>query len=349
MINKINTGKLKDILIIFCLFMITLFLLLKILPYFVPVWNIVLNALIPFILALAITYVLEPVVEFLEKKVGLKRGPAFLIVYITIMGISVLIVLAMVPEIIKQFNSMIKFVINNQDTIRRVVYKYTEHYKIDVREIIGKIREWIFIYFFNVVNSGISVIKAFFSIVFTTPIFLFLLMKDYSTIKVKIKQKIFISNKWDLLRILRKIDVVLGKYVKGKVIDCFTVGVLVYVIFLILGLKFALLFSVIIALTNLIPYIGPVIGAVPVCLFALLQSLPVFVGVLITIMLIQILESVFLMPYITSKTVDVHEITTLLALLIGGSLFGIIGALLAIPVYLVIRVIYEYYKEKSRG
>ena len=105
--------------------------------------------------------------------------------------------------------------------------------------------------------------------------------------------------------------------------------------------------ELLIAVTNLIPYVGPVIGGVPACLFALLQSLPVFIGVLLAIVFIQILESVFLVPYITSKTVDIHEITTLLVLLIGGSLFGIIGALIAIPVYLVIRVVYEYYRYKK--
>ena len=146
---------------------------------------------------------------------------------------------------------------------------------------------------------------------------------------------------------MRNIDIVLGKYVKGKLIDCFVVGILVYIIFIILGLKFALLFSVIIAVTNLIPYVGPVIGGVPACLFALLQSFPVFIGVLLAIVFIQILESVFLVPYITSKTVDIHDITTLLVLLVGGSLFGIIGALIAIPVYLVIRVVYEYYRYKK--
>ena len=210
-----------------------------------------------------------------------------------------------------------------------------------------KLKEWFFRYIFSLLNSGISLIKAFFSIVFMTPIFLFLLMKDYRSLKMKLKLRILEADRRDIIIIMRNIDVVLGKYVKGKLIDCFLVGTLVYIIFSILGLKFALLFSFIIGVTNLIPYVGPVIGAIPACLFALLQSFNIFIGVLIAIVFIQTLESVFLVPYITSKTVEIHEITTLLVLLIGGSLFGIIGALLAIPVYLVIKVIYEYYKNNK--
>ena len=166
---------------------------------------------------------------------------------------------------------------------------------------------------------------------------------------MKLKLRILEADRRDIIVIMRNIDVVLGKYVKGKLIDCFVVGTLVYIIFSVLGLKFALLFSFIIGLTNLIPYVGPVIGAIPACLFALLQSFNIFIGVLIAVVFIQTLESVFLVPYITSKTVEIHELTTLLALLIGGSLFGIIGALTAIPVYLVIKVIYEYYKNNKSG
>ncbi len=340
-------NKIKDKLVVSCLFLVSLFLLIKILPYFVPFLNVVLNALIPFILAFIITYVLEPFVNFLEKKLNLKRSVSFLLVYIVVLLLFILMILAIVPEIIKQFNSMINFIISHQTQIQKTLSKYVEHYNINMGETIDKLKVWFFKYIFNMLNSGISLVKATFSIIFMTPIFLFLLMKDYRSIKKGIKKKIFISNKRDLLIVMRNIDVVLGKYVKGKLIDCFVVGILVYIIFIILGLKFALLFSVIIAVTNLIPYVGPVIGGVPACLFALLQSFPVFIGVLLAIVFIQILESVFLVPYITSKTVDIHEITTLLVLLVGGSLFGIIGALIAIPVYLVIRVVYEYYRYKK--
>ena len=341
--------KAKDRLITLVLSLVCLFLIIKILPYFVPFLNVVLSALIPFILAFVITYVLEPAVEFLEKKLNFKRISAFMIVYFLVMIFFIAMILAILPEVVSQFNSMINFIINHQGEIQQTASKYIEHSQIDISEVINKLKEWFFAYVISLLNSGISLIKAFFSIVFMTPIFLFLLMKDYRSLKVKLKLRILEADRRDIIVIIHNIDVVLGKYVKGKLIDCFLVGTLVYIIFSILGLKFALLFSVIIGITNLIPYVGPVIGAIPACLFALLQSFNIFIGVLITIVFIQTLESVFLVPYITSKTVDIHEITTLLALLIGGSLFGIIGALIAIPVYLVIKVIYEYYKNNKSG
>lgn len=341
--------KAKDRLITLVLSLVCLFLIIKILPYFVPFLNVVLSALIPFILAFVITYVLEPAVEFLEKKLNFKRISAFMIVYFLVMIFFIAMILAILPEVVSQFNSMINFIINHQGEIQQTASKYIEHSQIDISEVINKLKEWFFAYVISLLNSGISLIKAFFSIVFMTPIFLFLLMKDYRSLKVKLKLRILEADRRDIIVIIHNIDVVLGKYVKGKLIDCFLVGTLVYIIFSILGLKFALLFSVIIGITNLIPYVGPVIGAIPACLFALLQSFNIFIGVLITIVFIQTLESVFLVPYITSKTVNIHEITTLLALLIGGSLFGIIGALIAIPVYLVIKVIYEYYKNNKSG
>ena len=342
-----NIEKTKDKLVTLVLCLVCLFLITKVLPYFVPFLNVILSALIPFILAFVITYVLEPAVEFLEKKLNFKRMSAFMIVYFVVMFVFIAMVLALIPEVVNQFNSMISFIINHQGEIQLKVSKYIEHSHINISEIVYKLKEWFFRYIFSLLNSGISLIKAFFSIVFMTPIFLFLLMKDYRSLKMKLKLRILEADRRDIIIIMRNIDVVLGKYVKGKLIDCFLVGTLVYIIFSILGLKFALLFSFIIGLTNLIPYVGPVIGAIPACLFALLQSFNIFIGVLIAVVFIQTLESVFLVPYITSKTVEIHEITTLLVLLIGGSLFGIIGALLAIPVYLVIKVIYEYYKNNK--
>ena len=342
-----NIEKTKDKLVTLVLCLVFLFLITKVLPYFVPFLNVILSALIPFILAFVITYVLEPAVEFLEKKLNFKRMSAFMIVYFVVMFVFIAMVLALIPEVVNQFNSMISFIINHQGEIQLKVSKYIEHSHINISEIVYKLKEWFFRYIFSLLNSGISLIKAFFSIVFMTPIFLFLLMKDYRSLKMKLKLRILEADRRDIIIIMRNIDVVLGKYVKGKLIDCFLVGTLVYIIFSILGLKFALLFSLIIGLTNLVPYVGPVIGAIPACLFALLQSFNIFIGVLIAIVFIQTLESVFLVPYITSKTVEIHEITTLLVLLIGGSLFGIIGALLAIPVYLVIKVIYEYYKNNK--
>ena len=342
-----NIEKTKDKLVTLVLCLVCLFLITKVLPYFVPFLNVILSALIPFILAFVITYVLEPAVEFLEKKLNFKRMSAFMIVYFVVMFVFIAMVLALIPEVVNQFNSMISFIINHQGEIQLKVSKYIEHSHINISEIVYKLKEWFFRYIFSRLNSGISLIKAFFSIVFMTPIFLFLLMKDYRSLKMKLKLRILEADRRDTIIIMRNIDVVLGKYVKGKLIDCFLVGTLVYIIFSILGLKFALLFLFIIGVTNLIPYVGPVIGAIPACLFALLQSFNIFIGVLIAIVFIQTLESVFLVPYITSKTVEIHEITTLLVLLIGGSLFGIIGALLAIPVYLVIKVIYEYYKNNK--
>jgi predicted PurR-regulated permease PerM len=297
-----NIEKTKDKLVTLVLCLVCLFLITKVLPYFVPFLNVILSALIPFILAFVITYVLEPAVEFLEKKLNFKRMSAFMIVYFVVMFVFIAMVLALIPEVVNQFNSMISFIINHQGEIQLKVSKYIEHSHINISEIVYKLKEWFFRYIFSLLNSGISLIKAFFSIVFMTPIFLFLLMKDYRSLKMKLKLRILEADRRDIIIIMRNIDVVLGKYVKGKLIDCFLVGTLVYIIFSILGLKFALLFSFIIGVTNLIPYVGPVIGAIPACLFALLQSFNIFIGVLIAIVFIQTLESVFLVPYITSKT-----------------------------------------------
>ena len=171
-----NIEKTKDKLITLVLCLVCLFLITRVLPYFVPFLNVILSALIPFILAFVITYVLEPAVEFLEKKLNFKRMSAFMIVYFVVMFVFIAMVLALIPEVVNQFNSMISFIINHQGEIQLKVSKYIEHSHINISEIVYKLKEWFFRYIFSLLNSGISLIKAFFSIVFMTPIFLFLLL-----------------------------------------------------------------------------------------------------------------------------------------------------------------------------
>ena len=132
--------KIKDKLIVFCLFLTALFLLIKIMPHFVPFLNVVLSALIPFILAFVITYVLEPFVNFFEKKLNLKRNISFLLVYLIVLLLFILMILSIVPEVIKQFNSMINFIINNQGEIQTILSKYVNHYKLNMGELINKIK-----------------------------------------------------------------------------------------------------------------------------------------------------------------------------------------------------------------
>jgi predicted PurR-regulated permease PerM len=108
---------------------------------------------------------------------------------------------------------------------------------------------------------------------------------------------------------------------------------------LILGVAFPLVLAIIVGITNLIPYIGPIIGAVPALLVALLEQPLLALKVLILIIVVQQVESQLITPYVIGRSVRMHPLAIILALLLAGKLFGIVGLILAIPTVIVLRIL----------
>ena len=140
-----------------------------------------------------------------------------------------------------------------------------------------------------------------------------------------------------------KIIDVLSKYLKSKGIEVFYLTLISFFMFRMIDLKYALLFSILIGLSNIIPYFGPIIGGIPVCVYAVFQSIPMLLWTIFILIALQIIDGFILMPYITKKTVKINELTTIVLVFLGGSVFGILGVLLAVPIYLVGKVVYQHY------
>ena len=115
-------------------------------------------------------------------------------------------------------------------------------------------------------------------------------------------------------------------------------------------MEYSSLFSIIIGAGNVIPFIGPFIGLIPAILYASTKSFKLVVMIIVFITILQTIEANIIKPWLTSKSVDIHPITTLLVVLIGGALFGIGGAFLAIPVYIVLKLgVIFYFEEQGKN
>ena len=100
--------------------------------------------------------------------------------------------------------------------------------------------------------------------------------------------------------------------------------------------------SILLGLTNIIPYFGPIIGAIPAVIIAYASSPSLAIYVVITIFAVQVIESNFLSPYIMGKNIKIHPIAIIFALLLGGELFGVLGMILAVPVLAILKVIFKH-------
>ena len=150
------------------------------------------------------------------------------------------------------------------------------------------------------------------------------------------------------LRLIAKIQAKMGMWVVGQFILSVFIFALTYIGLTILGVDYALVLALIAGLLEVVPYIGPFVSAIPAVFFALIQSPPLVIGVILLYIIIQKTEGDVLVPKIMEKTIGTSPLVVLLALLIGFKLAGILGILLAVPLAGAITVIIqEFFPSKA--
>ena len=138
----------------------------------------------------------------------------------------------------------------------------------------------------------------------------------------------------------------LRKFVQGTL----TLSTLVFLVsslgFAISGLKSSLIFGLFCGIANIIPYVGPYIGAAPAVIVGFTQSPAVGIGVLITVILVQVIEGNILNPIVMSKTMKLHPVSIIIGLLIFGHFWGIAGMILATPIIATGKIVFQYFDKK---
>lgn len=139
-------------------------------------------------------------------------------------------------------------------------------------------------------------------------------------------------------------DISLGNYIRGQLIVCLFVSITSLLLFRFLNIEYALLLAIVMGITNIIPYFGPILGAIPVTLVTYTTSgeIKLVIFVIIGIFVMQIIEGNLISPYIVGKSVRIHPVAIIFALLLGSQLFGIPGMILAVPVLTILRVVFTH-------
>ncbi len=142
-----------------------------------------------------------------------------------------------------------------------------------------------------------------------------------------------------------KMDQAVGGYLRGQLLIAVVLGFFIYLGLFLIGVKSALAISFFAAIFNLVPYLGPIVGAIPAVLLALTTATP-FTSALLVIVLFIVanqLEGNLLSPFILSKSTNLHPVTVLIAITLGLSAFGLVGAIFAVPTAALIKVLLETY------
>ena len=358
--NKFLGGRnLIFLLSVLILIGITIFIYTKISFIFHPLIVILSTVAPPAIIAFIIFYLMNPIVNLLEK-IRIKRLWGIIIIILSIGGIITGLVFLALPSIQKQANDLIvdipKYVEQIGGDIQNITddsflestydkgYEWVQSTLSDVPNAIKNYTGDVYEGFVNVATTVTNVFVA----LFTFPFVLFFLLKDGDAFKRFFLRILPPKFRSDADQILHNMDQQVGSYIRGQIIVAICIGILLYIGYLIIGLDFAITLAIIAALTSVVPYIGPIIAILPAIIIAIVDSPFMLFKLAIVWAIVQFSEGNFISPNVMGRTMQIHPLTIIFVLLIGGNLFGIVGIILGIPGYAILKVFVTYLFKKVR-
>ncbi|MFB6468040.1 AI-2E family transporter [Cytobacillus sp. Hz8] len=325
------------------LLFIVLFVFLKLQQIWFPIWKVILIVILPFAISAFITYLLHPLVENIHGR-GIPRGIAVLFIYVIFFGGVGFVFYKGIPAFIAQLKDLSEnapyFASQYRDWIEVVQHqtaKWPNALQERVDQGISSVEASLGHLLTGVVN-GLVVILNSIVIIAIIPFIAFYMLKDIELIK---KACWYLTpRKWrkEGILFLRDVNKSLGGYIRGQILVCVVIGSLSSLFFWIIHMKYPLLLGLIIGITNVIPYFGPFIGAIPVIIIAATISMKLVIFSGIVILLLQFIEGNILSPLIMGKSLHMHPLMIMFALLAGGEVGGILGMILAVPILAISKV-----------
>lgn len=318
----------------------------------------------------------KPVATWLGKiKIGKWKLPDWACASITLLFFLIVIAgmfLLFVPALVKEV-----YVLKNID------YTTIAHY---LKSVFYNLQE--FLYSYNLIDPSLSVdtvlkerigefinldfltnmlmgtitkTGSFFMGIFTVFFVAFFFIKDNFQVADMLRPFVGTHYQERIYQVTGNINHLLTRYCAGSVIRILIMIVLIYIGLALFGIKGALFLSFLGGILNIIPYLGPIIGAVIACIFGFIdvigtgmytEIIPVMVKIIVTFIGANIVDNVLLQPYIFSQSVHIHPVEVFLVTIIAGDLAGMMGMIFAIPVYTILRIIiieiYHYTNNPDR-
>ena len=319
---------------------------------FMPVTALFSMVFIPFIIAGFLYYVFNPVVLYLEKKFKLPSIWGIVIVFILLIGLFVYTIVSLVPNVITQLSGLISASGSLVPNLQKWVDRLSQNpaFKdVDFKGMIDKAN----ISYMDVLQnllSGVTfslsnvvgVISKVVMVVGLVPILLFYMLKDGKNMIPFLKKTILKRDKLNIASLLDDMNKTISKYISGASIDCLFIFVTVFISYLIIGIPYAFLFAVFAAITNLIPYLGPYIGLTPVVLSVGFAHPVQALIAIVVVLVLQQLDGNIIYPRVVGSAVEVHPVTIMVLMLVAGSLYGLVGMLIAVPFYSLVKEIVKF-------
>ncbi|MBK8173830.1 MAG: AI-2E family transporter [Rhodospirillales bacterium] len=318
------------------------------------------GALMPFVAGMGVAYLLDPVADRLER-LGIPRTIASLLIVLVFILIVAVIFVLLAPVLADQVTDLIARVPEYVNTLRkeatpllhklrsRLTAGQAEQVDEAIKSHAGDILSWLGSIMSGILSGGAALLSVL-GLVFIMPVVAFYMIRDWDQLILHIDSLLPLKSAKTIRRLAREIDLRLSGFVRGQALVCLLLGVWYATGLTLVGLDFALLLGLAAGGLTIIPYLGNIIGLGSSVLLATAQfddwvSVALVAGVFLTG---QVLEGNFISPKIVGDRVGLHPIWLLFAVTAGGSLLGITGALLAVPVAAALGVLVRFAVERYR-
>lgn len=318
------------------------------------------SALFPYIIGLVVAYLVLPLVNFLDHRMpprlrerNFSRPLSILIVYLIVILFIAGIFAFLVPPVVQQgqvlWKQMPELAAKGRALGAEWLGKYQEVIPLDIQQRIQSNLEKLASTIGQALQEGVartvSVISStisFFLGILVIPFWLFYILNDETKVREGALALIPDRIEPDLLNILRITDDIFSAYIRGQLILCLFIGVLATTGLLIVGVDFALLLGLIAGAFEILPFVGPILGAIPALIVAALQSPITALWTLVVFIIIQQIENLFLAPKIAGGSVKLHPALVMVVLVVGNEALGLWGMLLSVPLAAVVRDVFKY-------
>lgn len=355
--NQAVTSLLVILLVLLILFMFT-----KVSYLFEPFWQFLAIVGLPIILAGILYYLMNPTVDYLERK-GIKRIYSIFGLFVLVIGLIVWGVVVIIPKIQEQSLSFadnlpgyLTIIENKVNEILSdpIFSQVQDQIEASNEKLITSMTDLIQ----NLSKSTIQNLGSFFGAVativlavITMPFILFYLLKDGRQLAPYFVKFLPTKMRQPSLLVLKEMNDQVSSYIRGQLTVAFAVAIMFMIGFSLIGLDYAITLGIAAGFLNLIPYLGSFLAMVPAVFLGIVGGPILLVKVLIVFVIEQTIEGRFISPLVLGNELSIHPVTILLVLLTSGKLFGLVGVILGIPVYAAAKVIithvFEWYTRVS--
>jgi putative permease len=313
------------------------------------------NMLAPVFASIVIAYLLEGLVAFLQRR-GLPRLTSVILVYVTFLLFFSLIVFGVIPVVSRQITDLVQqlptMISRGQAALMGLPDRYPEFATYEqIQELIGAIRAEIGNFGQRVLSWSLASVVGVITILvylILVPLLVFFFLKDRDII-IGWFQRYLPKHRRIAGTVWRDVDRQISNYVRGKFWEILLVWAVSLVTFSAFGLNYAMLLSMLVGLSVIIPYIGASVVTVPVLLIAWFQWgwTSTFAWLAVAYFIIQALDGNVLVPLLFSEVVDLHPVAIIVAVLVFGGLWGFWGIFFAIPLATLVQAILSAWPRKE--